>query len=356
MDPLDALTKVALLNQKLGQTFVATQEAKLPLIEVGQQVSAKVEGQLQNGNFKVNINGQSLQMNLPGDTKPGDSVNMVLISRDPRLTFKLDLPQSSTQPPQAELSQAGRLVSQLVPDASKPSVPLTSAKPVLPSPPQEPGQLAQALQNTLAKSGLFYESHQAQWVMGERPLEHLMQEPQNASASQQSAAQAQTSQQQPTSRQPAPQQPTSQVQAESAVNPVASQSTHTTDDQLKIKESTLPIVRQQIDALESQEFNWNGQVWPGQAMDWQVKAEEDQGNRHAGDPPKVWLSRLRLTLPALGEIDANLRLSPTGVQISLKVSNADTESSLKSQSRMLQKSMEANGIALVSMAVKQHGG
>lgn len=350
MDPLDALTKVVLLNQKLGQDFVATTEAKLPLIEVGQQVSAKVEGQLQNGNFKVTINGQPLQMSLPEGTKPGDSVNLVLIGRDPRLTFKLDLPQSA---PSAELSQAGRLVSQLVPNASRPNVPLTSAKPVLPSPPQEPGQLAQALQNTLAKSGLFYESHQAQWVMGERPLEQLMQEPQNASAPmpppQQSAAQG------PASRQLAPQQSIFQLQAESAENPVASQSTHT-DAQLRIKESTLPIVRQQIDALESGEFNWNGQIWPGQSMDWQVRAEEDdQGNHQAGDPPKVWLSRLRLTLPTLGEIDANLRLSPTGVQISLKVSRADTESSLKSQSRMLQKSMEANGIALVSMAVKQHG-
>jgi len=140
MNPLDALTKVVLLNQKLDQTFVATQEAKLPLIEVGQQVSAKVEQQLQNGNFKVSIKGQPLQMNLPQGTKPGESVNLVLVSREPRLTFKLDLPANSTQP-QAELSQAGRLVSQMVPDASKPNAPLTGTKPVLPSPPRNPDSL-----------------------------------------------------------------------------------------------------------------------------------------------------------------------------------------------------------------------
>ncbi len=344
MNPLDALTKVVLLNQKLDQTFVATQEAKLPLIEVGQQVSAKVEGQLQNGNFKVSIKGQQLQMNLPQGTKPGDSVNLILVSREPRLTFKLDLPQSPTQP-QAELSQAGRLISQLVPDASKPNVPLTGTKPVLPSPPQEPGQLAQALQNTLAKSGLFYESHQAQWVMGELPLAQLMQEPQNAGTS---LPQLQQSQPREQTNPAAISQSAAKTDSQVSPEPAA-------DAQIKIRESTLPIVRQQINTLETQSFSWTGQIWPGQSMDWQVQEEEEQGKRQDSEAPRTWASRLRLSLPSLGEINANLRLTPSGVQISLQVAKQDTESSLKSQSGMLQKSMEANGIALVSMAVKQHG-
>ncbi len=344
MNPLDALTKVVLLNQKLDQTFVATQEAKLPLIEIGQQVSAKVEGQLQNGNFKVSIKGQQLQMNLPQGTKPGDSVNLVLVSRDPRLTFRLDLPQSPTQP-QAELSQAGRLVSRLLPDAFKPNVPLTGTKPVLPSPPREPGQLAQALQNTLAKSGLFYESHQAQWVMGERPLAQLMQEPQNAGTS---MLQSRQSQPQEQTSQPAISQPAAQAAAQVSTEPA-------TDAQLKIRETALPIVRQQINTLESQSFSWTGQVWPGQTMDWQVQEEEDQGKRQDGEASRIWASRLRLSLPSLGEINANLRLTPSGVQISLQVANANTENSLKKQGKTLQESLEANGIALVSMAVKRHG-
>lgn len=345
MNPLDALTKVVLLNQKLDQTFVATQEAKLPLIEVGQQVSAKVEQQLQNGNFKVSIKGQPLQMNLPQGTKPGDSVNLVLVSREPRLTFKLDLPANSTQP-QAELSQAGRFVSQLVPDASKPNAPLTGTKPVLPSPPQEPGQLAQALQNTLAKSGLFYESHQAQWVMGELPLAQLMQEPQNAG----------TGMHQPQQSQPQEQaNPTAPSQSAAAKSDVQVNPQPAADAQIKIRETTLPIVRQQINTLESQSFSWTGQVWPGQTMDWQVQEEEDQGKRQDGEAPRTWASRLRLSLPSLGEINANLRLTPSGVQISLQVTNANTENSLRQQGGTLQKSLEANGIALVSMAVKQHG-
>ncbi len=345
MNPLDALTKVVLLNQKLDQTFVAVQEAKFPLIEVGQQVSAKVEQQLQNGNFKVSIKGQQLQMDLPQGTKPGDSVNLVLVSREPRLTFKLDLPANSTQP-QAELSQAGRLVSRLVPDASKPNAPLTGTKPVLPSPPQEPGQLAQALQNTLAKSGLFYESHQAQWVMGEHPLEQLMQEPQNAGAAI------------PQSRQSQPQEQTNPAiptQLAAAKSDIQASPGPAADAQIKVSESTLPIVRQQINTLETQSFSWTGQVWPGQTMDWQVQEEEDQGKRQDGEAPRTWASRLRLSLPSLGEINANLRLTPSGVQISLQVANADTENSMKKQGGTLQKSLEANGIALVSMAVKQHG-
>lgn len=330
MNPLDALIRVLQLDRTTVLAS-ATQDAKLPQVEIGQTVAANVEAQLPNGNFKVRIENQPLQMNLPQGTKAGETVDLVLIAREPRLTFKLDQPQ-----PQSELSQTGRLISQLLPDPSKQPSPLTASKPVLPFPPQEPGELAAALHNALSKSGLFYESHQAQWVMGERPLEQLLQEPQNA--------------QMPL---PAPADMKLQGQVVQQAADAAKES-HS-DEAMKIKDSVLPVVKNQIQTLESHEFNWNGQIWPGQNMEWQIREDEDRN--HSGsseDAQRAWYSRLRLNLPNLGQIDANLRLSGSGVQIAFQVVKAGTGNSMKTQMNALQESLQASGISLVSMTVN-HG-
>jgi hypothetical protein len=334
MNPLDALIRVLQLD-RTQILASATQDAKLPQVQIGQKVAAKVEAQLPNGNFKVRIENQPLQMNLPAGTKAGDTLDLVLLTREPRLTFKLDQTQNL---PQSELSQTGRLISQLLPDPSKQTAPMAGAKPVLPSPPQESGQLAQALQNTLSKSGLFYESHQAQWVMGQRPLEQLLQEPQNVQTAQPAPAEI-------------------KLQGQLTQQSAAHMAKGSADvSELKIKDSVLPVVKQQIQTLESQEFSWNGQIWPGQNMEWQIREEEDQhrGGSSEETAQRAWYSRLRLALPNLGQIDANLRLSGSGVQISFQVAKPQTQNSLKMQMNRLQDSLQANGVNLLSSTV-QHG-
>lgn len=330
MNPLDALIRVLQLDRTTVLAS-ATQDAKLPQVEIGQTVAAKVEAQLPNGNFKVSIENQPLQMSLPQGTKAGETLNLVLISREPRLTFKLDQPQS-----QSELSQAGRLISRLLPDPSKQPSPLTASRPVLSSPPQEPGQLAAALHNALSQSGLFYESHQAQWVMGERPLEHLLQEPQNAQGSLPPAAEA-------------------KLPGQSVQQSADAAKESGSNEALKIKDSVLPVVKHQIETLESREFNWNGQIWPGQTMQWQVREDEERNQHDASEEAqRAWYSRLRLALPNLGQIDANVRLSGSGVQIAFQVVKQGTEASMKNQMTALQESLQASGISLVSMTVN-HG-
>lgn len=416
MTPLDALARILQLSQPLDRTFTATPDAKLPLTAIGQQVSAKVEELLPNGNFRVNINNQPLQMNLPQGTKVGNTIGLVLVNREPRLTFKLEMPQQNAP----QLSDTGRLITQLLPDASKPNPPLTQANPILASPPSNPKQLAQSLQSTLAQSGLFYESHQAQWVTGGRPLAQLQQEPQNSAlrgssllpdgiptasllesgnaspAALQNAPEAVPIPQetpgpapsvlapdtasanlqenpvkaspamprtvQPEQSFPAPQAMNmSAIQSEPRTTQAApsSDSTSSTKDmsaanQVVVKHEMLPIVRQQIETLESREFNWSGQVWPGQNMDWQVK-EESRGHQ-GSEMPEAWLSRLRLVLPMLGEVDANLKLTPAGVQISLQAANQVTENRLRDNGNQLVETLQAGGISVNSMAVKQHGG
>ncbi len=348
MTPLDALAKILLLSQSLDNTITAAPDAKLPQVAVGQQVTAKIQELLQNGNFRVSINDQPLQMSLPQGLKPGDTVSLVLISREPRLTFNLEMPQQSMPQQQTPvLSQAGKLVAQLLPDSSKPNPPLTSSAPILPSPPQDPKQLAQALKSALSQSGLFYESHQAQWLKGELPLAQLLHEPQNIPVQaqtlpQESAATVQTM---------LPKLETMTAAAPSAKPPESSSSS--SEAAIPVKQDALPIVRQQIGVLETREINWSGQVWPGQTMDWQVR-EEGHERRAPDEPPFSWQSRLRLALPRLGEVDANLRLTSKGVQIALQAATSESGNQMKENGTTLQESLKACGVPLISMTVR-HG-
>ena len=361
MTPLDALARILLLAQPADSAIAAAPDAKLPGIAVGQQVTAKVVEQLPNGNFRISIDNQPLQVNLPQGIKVGDSISLVLVSKDPRLTFNLAMPQPGLPQQTPDLSLTGKLVALLLPDPSKPGPPLTSPNPVLSSPPQAPEQLAVALEGVLTQSGLFYESHLAQWVNGEHPLAKLLLEPQNA---QPAVPQAQTPWNgqktdffQPKSAMPlVPESASSPVISTDASRPIetmpapASALSAVSQTAMPVKEATLPIVQQQIGALETREINWSGQVWPGQAMDWQIR-EDDRERSSPGEPPLSWQSRLRLVLPRLGEVEANLRLTPLGVQIALHAATAESMNQMKQNGPVLQESLAAAGLPLVSVTV-----
>ena len=55
---------------------------------------------------------------------------------------------------------------------------LTSLTPILTGYLTNSAELSASLQKAIIQSGLFYESHQAQWINGKNTLENLQQEPQ----------------------------------------------------------------------------------------------------------------------------------------------------------------------------------
>ncbi|CAG9178899.1 flagellar hook-length control protein FliK [Cupriavidus pinatubonensis] len=85
------------------------------------------------------------------------------------------LPGASTR---ESLSFAARAILTLM--DGTPAQPLRSAGPLLPAPPTtgNTATVATALANMVDESGLFYESHLAQWVAGARPLASILQQPQ----------------------------------------------------------------------------------------------------------------------------------------------------------------------------------
>jgi hypothetical protein len=85
------------------------------------------------------------------------------------------LPGTSTR---ESLSSAARAILAVM-EGAEPQ-PVKPGTPLLPAPPAAGSMqaAAAALANAVGQSGLFYESHLAQWVSGARPLSTILQEPQ----------------------------------------------------------------------------------------------------------------------------------------------------------------------------------
>lgn len=358
----------------------------------GERYTAKVQEQIESGRFVVLIRDQKLDLNLPRNTQPGQNIDLRFVSANPRLTFvqlgepafpgqlqnavslsdggrylnalldrvrDLAARQQQAQPqPQAQGHEAARQATQA--QGHSPStaayqgqaVPLANARPILDGAPPPLPQFAALLKNTVTKSGLFYESHQAQWAAGDRPLTEILREPQGrlseprAFAAAQQAAQAQQSAvnnpasgQAPKVELPLPL-PATPGNAGSAQEPVHPQ--------------TAPLVQQQLETLDQRHLLWQGQVWPGQEMRWQIEEREaGEGEQEAG---REWQTRLELSLPHLGQVSALLKFTPQGIHVDLETPAPETAKTLQTAAPQLSQGMERAGLRLIEMKVGTHDG
>lgn len=117
----------------------------------------------------------------------------------------------------------------------------------------------------------------------------------------------------------------------------------------------VPIVQQQLDALSTQNYAWQGQIWPGQQMQWEIGENPDGARSTENDAIARWQTRLKLALPMLGGIDAILRLNPAGeVSITVTAESASSEARLRESAAVLGHQMESAGLTLTQLLV-EHG-
>jgi flagellar hook-length control protein FliK len=118
---------------------------------------------------------------------------------------------------------------------------------------------------------------------------------------------------------------------------------------------TLPVVRQQLDSLATQQFNWQGQIWPGQEMRWQIAEEPARQNGRSGggsaDEAPEWRSHMRLSLPQLGEIDARIALRGDGVRLDIATGDETTQARLRDAMADLRSQFDNAGLTLAGFAV-----
>lgn len=277
-------------------------------LEPGQQLQGTVTSRISEGLFRVQVAGQSLQMRLPGNIQSGDTIRLEVISLLPRLSFGMLASRNPLSTPE-QIGASARLLANLAErPIGKPVVRQLGNKAVWDTGLQAPeaGQLAGALREALGKSGLFYESHQAQWIRGELSTHQLLEEPQNlltrnnmphsaadqrAALDQASAAHAQT--------------------VKSSGEPP-----------LPVTRELLHLVQQQLHALEQHHLIWSGQVWPGQQMQWKIQGQPEHTSEQHDE--RQWSTEMELSLPRLGDVHAHLVFTGSALRLKLRAADSTT--------------------------------
>jgi len=365
----DVINQLQLLVKASAPPLVEV--AKTPLEEPqwvpGQRLTALVVATQPNGRFQVKIGEQVLDMNLPRNTQQGDNVELTFVSNQPRLTFVLtrDLAAAASNnlpaeaKPQVTLSDSARylgaLLQKISDQAEGAASPLSKMTPLLSSAPGDIKDLAATLRNTLSQSGLFYESHQAQWVAGERKLADLMQEPQGKLSTIFSGREAVA--ETPSKITPAAAQREAVAETPSRIAPAAAQfdgALTQSASRLPVHAETVSLVQQQLNTLDSRQLVWHGQVWQGQAMEWRVEERNAREGGNGDEEMPHWQTSLRLQLPSLGNVQVTLAFIPQGLRINLQAADEGTAEIMKGARNGLISAMESSGLHVLGMSVEQH--
>lgn len=317
--------------------------------ELGQKVQGTVQVQVSPNVFNVRVADQMLQMQLPAFIRSGDIISLQVVSLQPRLIFTLAASSNPVSTPES-LSATSRLLSSLSQQPLEKSyvrpiqsAPLWTGEQAMP----DTAQLANKLHDALSHSGLFYESHQAQWIAGTRPTTQLLLEPQN----QLTPNQLPRTQVQPN----LPLQATNLKAVETAGTPMTATSAGTEQRIAAphIPEHLQTLVQQQMNALETRQVLWQGQVWQGQEMRWEVREESPHPNPHGADE-RQWTTQVDLNLPNLGDVSARLSFNGSTLNLSFDVSDAQTRDKLGSASSQLISALSDRGIPVTHTQITRN--
>jgi len=353
----EALTRLRLLVGSMRPPLVASaRDRELPPLQPGQAIQARVEQQSAGGHL-VAVNGRVFEFKLPEGTHPGDFLRLVYVNSEPRPTFALLRIERAIDQQDARLSDAGKLLASLrAVEQDAPGSPrMQSSAPVMPAEFPDAPRAALLLRDALSLSGLFYESHQAQWVMGSRTIAQLEQEPQGrlpplpaptekpayspALIPVADAADAAQAVAEGAELLPAP----ADSMTAGAQEPVA------TPARMPAHPDSFPLIRQQLAALETGHVAWRGEVWPGQTMDWEVGEAPDPEHPEAA---RVWRTELRVRLPRLGEVLARIELGRPGVRMQIIADSEEHNAALRANADALAAAFAAAGLPVAGLEVQ----
>jgi len=252
------------------------------------------------------------------------------------------------------LSEAGRLLASRAggQSALDPRTPLdpanithAAASGALVAQPDAPEQLARSIARTITESGLFYESHLADWVTGQRPIAGLQREPQlrwsaaNVATAAAPGAEAQEAHQPSQIVQPS----TSGHDAEAvtAKSPTGASNAAAEAAWQATTPDARAMVREQLQALSSQWVAWRGELWPGQNADIQIGRDAVAATIGA---PETWRARLAVTLPTIGRVDVGLSMTGTRLDLTITGDSHAHASRLAADRSALLERLQAQGL------------
>ncbi|HYD60992.1 MAG TPA: flagellar hook-length control protein FliK [Noviherbaspirillum sp.] len=358
-------------------TVVSSTDSRLEIfrrlnqIAIGRELQATVDAMLDDGTFLVKVADTTARMALPVGTKVGDTLSMVFVAKDPRPTFLLTQQQGGTP---ASLSTTARLIDHIIQTAGQEGAPaaVTTRIPLIPSASGlEPKQVANALQNALSASGLFYESHLHEWINGTRQAAELAREPQAQLTGNIKQAPS-TGGHEPSNADlgrlaanlrdigDGAQKLMGLIREAQvhAGNPSSTDAILITPAQSalpSVEPEAARIINLQLNALENQMIRWQGQLWPGMPMEWEVQEDNaDGGGASQGEQQTSWTSTVRFELPTLGGVSATIRLLGNRVHVQVSTQTEDAAATVRAFGGLLADALEAAGAPLDSLTVKQN--
>lgn len=276
-----------------GQVYTAQVLSKLG--ETSYQVKIDTAGHVATAADGKLVKEVIIKMPPGASAMAGQKLLLRYIHDSPQLTFLLTSNPSHVPGSATEISSAANLIAQYLQQAeSEGASSRIKATDVITHHPQNPQLTAHHLKEAITKSGLFYESHLADWLQGNQTLEAIKQAPQNQ---------------------------TGGVSAS--------------------------LMAQQLAVLEHQHIAWQGEVWPGQQMDWdiyQTPKDQDSSKGEVSKPEdKAIASELTLHLPHLGKVTAKISISDGRMRIHLAADQAHTLHTMSEQRQALFSAMMKNG-------------
>lgn len=319
----------------------------------GLKIQASILAKVGEGLFNLKIAGQIIQMRLPNNVRSGETIKLEVVSTRPKVTFNM-VPSTNPLSNPDKISATARILSNLaeLPEEMQ-TVHQLGSTAVWHSeqPVPDAKLLASELRAALGKTGLFYESHQAQWVRGERSIDQLLDEPQNLliakngnptlsqHASLKSCEVENTFQEDSHSGLALPSESNSDQLSTSGKN-----------NPLPVTKELLNLVQQQLHALEHHQLTWSGQIWPEQNMQWMIRGEPEHLDDNENE--RQWSTEIELVLPHLGNIGARLLFTAGGLRLILRAVDRVTIDKLNRGLPQLNKSLANANITLVSALIE----
>lgn len=212
-------------------------------------------------------------------------------------------PSPGSPPPGgAQLSPTAQLLAQVLDASVRKALPALSLRLETATGQAPPQQVAAALADAVSGSGMFFESHLAEWVQGTRNTAAVLVESQMRAATETATA------------------------------------------------GTAPF-QQQVAALATGEMTFCFPAWPGQRVELTVSGDADPGPQD-GAGERSFFARLEMGLPALGVVQAVLSLRPQGIDVDLRASAPPTAQALEEDRGSLAGALAAAGLRVGRIEVR----
>lgn len=339
-----------------GQPLIetSTDSTKLALkLTPGLKIQATVLAQVGAGLFNVKIAGQVIQMRLPSNVQSGEILKLEVVTTRPKVTFNM-VPSTNPLSNPEKISATARILSNLaeLPEEMQ-TVHQLGNTAVWHSEQQVPDAklLASELRAALGKTGLFYESHQAQWVRGERSVDQLLDEPQNLLSGKNVSSSL--SQHINLSSDEIGNTYQAHLHGEFSLSSKTNPDQFPTNDKnnsLPVAKELLNLVQHQLHTLEHHQLTWTGKIWPEQNMQWMIQGEPE--HRTGYENERQWSTEIEMTLPHLGDISAKLLFTTGGLRLTLHAIDGKTIDKLNRGLPQLNNALTDANIKLVSVLIE----